>query len=159
MKKILSVLLIAALVLLCGCAGGKTVQKQATPDGTQFAETTVYDDETLTFKILSATRTEDGIAYSYSFQSKTDAALTLAVTNIAVNATDTDVEIQKDLQGNTVFNGTLDLPLSKGEAASKVSLHLEVTTADRWYTKTLVSRDLVFYPVAQSTATATNAAA
>ena len=134
MKRLLALLLVAGLTLLCGCAFGgnevSEVSEVSEPDGTEFAATTVYEDDILTFCVLSATRTETGMAYAAKLENKTGESIKVDLSAITVNGNQTDV-------------------------AKSVGLHLAAASNERWWMDKLVSRDLTFYPVAQPTATAT----
>lgn len=165
MKKILSALLILSLVLLCGCTKGgsevSAVQEVSAPNGTEFASTTVYEDDSFSFKVVSAARTDSGMSYAVLFQNKTTEALDVTLSNLSVNDGDvlSDVTLTATVEKNDVFPTTLAVPLSADTVAGKISLHLETVPSGRWWAKTTLSRDLIFYPVAQQSPTATATAA
>lgn len=155
MKKILCVLLVTALVLLCGCQKEAPAEESVAPSGTDFAATTVYDDDVLSFEVTSAALTDNGISYAVVFKNKTDETVNVEVSNITVNGKQTDIALSATVEKGATSPTTLALPLAIGETAAEVGLHLEVTPANRWWVSSLVSRDLIFYPVPQATATAT----
>lgn len=159
MKRLLALLLVAGLTLLCGCAFGgnevSEVSEVSEPDGTEFAATTVYEDDILTFCVLSATRTETGMAYAAKLQNKTGESIKVDLSAITVNGNQTDVALSETLEKNATADVTIAVPLAATDVANSVGLHLAAASNERWWMDKLVSRDLTFYPVAQPTATAT----
>lgn len=155
MKKILCVWLVMVLVLLCGCQKDGNTNETSVSSGTNFAATVIYDDDVLSFEVPSAERTNHGISYAIVFQNKTDETLNVELSNITLNGEKTDIVLTATVEKGSAASSTLVLPLAVGETATEVGVHLEATTADRWWIDSLVSRDLVFYPVSQTTATAT----
>lgn len=155
MKHILALLLVIALVLLCGCAGGAAKPDEPVYDGTEFAPTTVYEDDTLVFRVLSATLTKTGVDYAAELQNKSDETVNVTLSDVTVNGNKTEVTLSSAVEKKATAAVTLSLPLAKGEVAKSVGLHLAAASGERWWMTDLVDRDLMFYPVPQPTATAT----
>ena len=159
MKRLLALLLVAGLTLLCGCTFGgdevSEVSEVSEPDGTEFAATTVYEDDILTFRVLSATRTETGMAYAAKLENKTGESIKVDLSAITVNGNQTDAALSETLEKNATADVTIAVPLAATDVAKSVGLHLAAASNERWWMNKLVSRDLMFYPVAQPTATAT----
>ncbi len=178
MKRLISLVLVLALVFLCGCAGKddatSEVSEVSLPSITDFATTTLMADDVLTFRILSAhslpaTDGSDGVgvAYAIGLKNMTIYPIQVDITDITVNDQPLNTKLSVKVEKSATKSETLSLesgPLENLgiEKVEKVGLHVKVTNLERWSAPAMTERDLVFYtplaptvPAATGTATAT----
>lgn len=175
MKRFLSVIVVLMLVLLCGCAKtAETSEPAPAPqaDVTDFSSTTLWNDNVLTLRILSATKLPAsdgtdgvGVAYAIGMKNNADEPINVTLNNITVNGLAIDTDYAFSLEKGESLPTTFALESAKLEAqhitrVEKVAFHLTATSKERWSAPALLERDLVFYtPLAAATATATATAA
>ncbi len=161
MKRFLSVLLVLTLVFLCGCSAKEdnpastvndkpsTVEKPVA-----FAETTVLEDEIVTFRVLSESYEESGaVTYDVEFKNNAASPLTVTLENVTLNKQATKATVSVELAKDETKTATLSFTAEEtgSEKVTEVGVHLKATgkkDADRWYVDTLSEHDLVFYPIA-----------
>lgn len=160
MKRFLSVLLVLTLVCLCGCSkNSDDTSAVSEPESVGFAVTTVFENDTLAFRVLSETYDENGVTYNLEFANRSDVPLTITLDKVTLNDQTTTATVSAELAKDETKAATLTFSAEDlgSEKAAKVGVHLKATgkkDTKRWYVDTLCERDLVFYPIApQPTAT------